>query len=192
MEVLYFNSYKRGTNFSNIVSFVRDFVYCHTLTDTESQFNRQDHFESTKHIEQFWSASPSNVVHLAQNKLEALMRNDSPSIDLTTFYKGYQVMDVVCEPSISSEHMNAASPIRVAIKGPDHKDIRWLTCDYLLAADGANSFVRNALCISLEGQSNMQTLLNVHFSCPGLRSLLNPRPAMLYFVFNEVITLSSN
>jgi hypothetical protein len=31
----------------------------------------------------------------------------------------------------------------------------------------------------------MHTLMNIHFTCPGLRELLSPRPAMLYFVFNE-------
>lgn len=121
-------------------------------------------------------------MHLAQNKFEAFIRNDSPSCELTTFYTGCQVVDVICSPSTDT-----ASPIRIAIKGVDQKDIEWLDCDYLLAADGANSFVRNSLRIALKGQSNIQTLLNVHFTCPGLQSLLQPRPAMLYFVFNEVL-----
>eukprot|EP01035_Chromulina_nebulosa_P032912 gene32912-44024_t len=108
----------------------RDFVYCHTLTDTESQFSRQDHFQSTEHIDQFWAASPSNVVHLAQNKFEAYIRKDSPSCELTTFYTGCQVVDVICTHSV---HTAEASSIRVAMKGVDPKNIEWLNCDYLLA-----------------------------------------------------------
>ena len=60
-----------------------------------------------------------------------------------------------------------------------------LTCDYLVAADGSNSFVRRQLGIELQGTDQLQTLINVHFTCPGLRNRLIPRPAMLYFVFNE-------
>ena len=57
---------------------------------------------------------------------------------------------------------------------------------YLIGADGSNSFIRKFCHIDMVGQSNMQELLNVHFTCIGLRDLLKPRPAMLYFVFNEV------
>ena len=67
-----------------------------------------------------------------------------------------------------------------------NNDLDYIDFDYLIAADGANSFIRNKIGISLKGKAEMQTLLNVHFSCPGLRELLHPRPAMLYFVFNEV------
>ena len=35
------------------------------------------------------------------------------------------------------------------------------------------------------GEEKLHTLINVHFICKGLKSWLNPRPAMLYFVFNE-------
>lgn len=61
-----------------------------------------------------------------------------------------------------------------------------LECKYLIGADGSNSFIRRSLGISMEGEEAMQYLMNVHFTCPGLRQLLQPRPAMLYFVFNEV------
>jgi 2-polyprenyl-6-methoxyphenol hydroxylase-like FAD-dependent oxidoreductase len=60
---------------------------------------------------------------------------------------------------------------------------------YLIAADGAHSFIRQSAGISMDGTENIQQLLNVHFICPGLRQLLRPKPAMLYFVFNEVCNL---
>ena len=57
---------------------------------------------------------------------------------------------------------------------------------FIIAADGAHSPIREAIGIRLTGQEALQTLMNVHFICPGLRQLLQPCPAMLYFVFNEV------
>lgn len=57
--------------------------------------------------------------------------------------------------------------------------------DYIIGADGANSFIRNNLKIPLHGLDNMHTLMNIHFTCRNLGKLLSPRPAMLYFVYNE-------
>eukprot|EP01035_Chromulina_nebulosa_P019032 gene19032-24852_t len=37
------------------------------------------------------------------------------------------------------------------------------------------------------GNKALQTLLNVYFTCKGLHNHLKPRPAMLYFVFNETM-----
>ena len=58
----------------------------------------------------------------------------------------------------------------------------------MIGADGAHSIVRQLLNIPLLGENNMQTMLNVHFTCPGLGKLLldNNKSAMLYFVYNEV------
>ena len=58
---------------------------------------------------------------------------------------------------------------------------------FIIAADGAHSQIREAIGVRLTGQEALQTLMNVHFTCPGLRQLLQPRSAMLYFVFNEVM-----
>ena len=62
-----------------------------------------------------------------------------------------------------------------------------VNCKYLVAADGANSLVRRSLDISLKGEESMHTLMNIHFTCKGLSDLLAPRPAMLYFAFNEAL-----
>ncbi len=65
-----------------------------------------------------------------------------------------------------------------------------LQCDYLIAADGANSRIRNMLGVKMMGTAAMQHLINIHFMAPGLRGHLHGREAMLYFVFNsEVITV---
>lgn len=63
-------------------------------------------------------------------------------------------------------------------------------CDYLIAADGANSRIRTMLGVKMMGTPAMQHLVNIHFMAPGLRDHLHGREAMLYFVFNsEVITV---
>jgi FAD binding domain len=62
-----------------------------------------------------------------------------------------------------------------------------IRCDYLIAADGANSLARRTLNIPLKGEDSMHTLMNIHFTCRGLSDLLKPRPAMLYFVFNQAL-----
>jgi 2-polyprenyl-6-methoxyphenol hydroxylase-like FAD-dependent oxidoreductase len=63
--------------------------------------------------------------------------------------------------------------------------VREVQCKYVVAADGANSSLRAASGIRLEGQARMQTLINVHFTCKQLQHRLRAVPAMLYFVFNE-------
>jgi hypothetical protein len=60
-----------------------------------------------------------------------------------------------------------------------------ITCDYVIACDGSNSYIRRQLGIPMIGNDSLQTLVNVHFKCKGLDKFLKPRPAMLYFSFNE-------
>lgn len=165
----------------------RDFSYCHTLTGTElhrvNQFSRVDSL--------FWQSSPGNVAHLAQNKFETILRAE---IDRTTddrekptlsFYKGYSVKQCY----FTSDHVR----VRAESSGVDHSgEALELECRYLIGADGANSTVRSSLGITMQGEEAMQHLVNVHFSCPGLRKLLRPRPAMLYFTFHEVRSFSEH
>lgn len=63
-----------------------------------------------------------------------------------------------------------------------------MTCDYVVAADGAGSRVRAAAGIGLSGKSGLGYLVNIHFRSSGLGRLLKNkrrRPGMLYFVYNE-------
>ncbi len=80
-----------------------------------------------------------------------------------------------------------------------------ITCDVVVGADGAHSKVRQTAGVAMQGHTKIQTLLNVHFRCSGLKTLLTTstspftststsssssppaRSAMLYFIFNEVI-----
>jgi 2-polyprenyl-6-methoxyphenol hydroxylase-like FAD-dependent oxidoreductase len=158
----------------------RDFAYSHSVTGT--QLGRIDQFANTP-ID-FWNASPANVIHLAQNKLETLLRaqlidsSDSyNTVGSKTFF-GYEVTECT--------HTSSGSQIQLRSKSAI-KDEHNFHCKYLVAADGANSFIRRSLGIPLEGEDSMQSLVNVHFTCKGLRELLTPRSAMLYFVYNEAM-----
>lgn len=80
-----------------------------------------------------------------------------------------------------------------------------MACEYLVAADGARSPLRQSLGIRMDGQPALQHLLNIHFQAPAVGAALlardgalddktldagtlddgrRPRAAMLYFVFN--------
>jgi 2-polyprenyl-6-methoxyphenol hydroxylase-like FAD-dependent oxidoreductase len=61
-----------------------------------------------------------------------------------------------------------------------------LACQYLVAADGAGSSVRELAGVQMEGDENLQELISVHFMSKQLgQRLLDSVPGMLYFVFNQ-------
>jgi len=61
-----------------------------------------------------------------------------------------------------------------------------LACQYLVAADGAGSSVRELAGVQMEGDENLHKLISVHFMSNQLgQHLLDSVPGMLYFVFNQ-------
>ena len=183
----------------------RDFCYCYSVTGRT--FARVDHFSTAP--ASFWNDSPSSVVHLPQNRFEEILRKEAAdgaakaAVGTMLLY-GCEVTGYDWRGGSSSNgngnnkshRLNlrargdddTPSPTAVVAAPPGPQDLHYdqVECDYVVAADGASSLARQSLGISLEGESApLQTLLNVHFTCPGLFSRLQPRPAMLYFVFNE-------
>lgn len=74
--------------------------------------------------------------------------------------------------------------------GVQHDRSYEVECDYLVAADGANSSLRSMLGVNMIGRHAIQHLVNIHFMASGLEEHLRGREAMLYFVFNsEVISV---
>ena len=73
--------------------------------------------------------------------------------------------------------------VRVEIES-DAEGSAEVVCEHLIAADGATGGLRELLGIDLAGKFHLQNFMSVHFTCPGLASLLAERPAMLYFVFH--------
>jgi 2-polyprenyl-6-methoxyphenol hydroxylase-like FAD-dependent oxidoreductase len=155
----------------------REFSYCHTLTGT--QLHRIDHFRETPRW--FWQESPSNIAHLAQNKVEVALREEviHATAESAHHLLGYNVTAVDFGKNSSIVTARGCAP------GTEDQTLQ-VACKYLVAADGSNSFIRSAAGIAMKGDEAMQHLVNVHFSCPGLRNQLQPTTAMLYFTFNEV------
>lgn len=161
-----------------MISGVREFSYCHSLTGTQLQ--RIDHFAHTPLW--FWNESPTNFAHLAQNKVETVLRNEvrASMKSGTDFLEGYNV-------SSCTVTKNGSNLMALGCAPQTEGDKVSIQCKYLVGADGANSFIRNSIGISMQGDEAIQHLVNVHFSCPGLRNKLKPNTAMLYFVFNEAM-----
>ena len=162
-------------------------MYCYSVLGSE--YARADHFSPKETDPGFWSETPSNVVHLPQHKFEHILRQEIIT-DAEQLLFGYEAHHI---------HINDQD-IQIHTTN-DHQPPHRITCQYLVAADGAHSFTRRLLQIPLQGESSLHTLVNVHFTCPGLGKLLQQqqpqqqrtttttttRPAMLYFVFNEVM-----
>ena len=148
-------------------------------------FARIDHFKETSPL--FWEMTPSNVVHLPQNKFEVILRkevfNDSATSADLLF--GYDAQSLTFSPSGTHVVLKKSIREKSEFEISTEADEILLKCDYLVAADGANSLARRTLNIPLIGEDSMHTLMNIHFTCRGLLSKLQPRPAMLYFAFNE-------
>ena len=179
----------------------RDFSYCYSVTGR--QFARIDHFvDSDGHP--LWTQSPSHVTHLPQNLLETFLREEvdkfsnkltSESPDrlhrdhgspLIATCFGYEVCGIengIVETKLHIKPTHSNNSRNGQNESPSSRSI---TAKYVIAADGAKSYVRDYLNIDMVGQKSLQTLMNLHFVCPGLYKYLKPRPAMLYFTFNEV------
>ena len=68
--------------------------------------------------------------------------------------------------------------VRAEIEVADQIEV--ISARYLVAADGANSFVRNTLEISMNGPRGIANFINVYFSA-DLSDLVGKRPAVLFF-----------
>ena len=131
--------------------------------------------------------TPSNVVHLPQNKFEVILRKevfDNSTISADLLF-GYDAQSLTFSPSGTVVKLKKSTWEKSESEMSTKADEILLKCDYLVAADGANSLARRTLNIPLVGEDSMHTLMNIHFTCRGLLSRLQPRPAMLYFAFNE-------
>ncbi|MDO9126869.1 MAG: FAD-dependent monooxygenase, partial [Parvibaculum sp.] len=115
--------------------------------------------------------TPYPLTNIPQPKFEAALAKAIDAEPLITFTRGVTCADLAEVPDGVTAQLEAADGTRDA-----------LTCDYLIAADGAGSRLRDTLGIAMEGPEALQHNLMIHFEA-DLRALTDARPGVLYFLF---------
>ncbi|CAM9420896.1 unnamed protein product, partial [Discosporangium mesarthrocarpum] len=160
----------------------RDFIICTEVLGR--QLARIDNFsEGNLGLSQD-TISPSAVAHLSQNRLLPILLDEARN--LATSSK----VSEICFGAELVGFEEKAGNIQLSVRSSDKStgsSSRELICDYLVAADGAHSRVRQWAGISLRGYHEMSHLVNIHFTCKELSHRLTQDPGMLYFVYNENI-----
>ncbi|KAK9800880.1 hypothetical protein WJX73_005015 [Symbiochloris irregularis] len=149
----------------------RRFLYCETATG--HIYGEVDHFPGQDSPRDS-VLSPEGVAHLSQHRLLPLLHSHAAGEGgLASIFNGRRLV------SLDQRATSVVLTLESQGQGRTQAD-----CEYVVAADGANSRVRRQLGVGLQGQEGLQQLCNIHFLSPGLgRMLQGARPAMLYFCF---------
>ena len=99
--------------------------------------------------------SPCTGAVIAQDKLEPILRNAAQEIGADLRYGVELVSFAQCADHVTAQLRDRDSGFEYEI-----------TADYLIAADGATSSVRESLGIERSGVGHLRTLHSVLFSCP--------------------------
>eukprot|EP00667_Euglena_gracilis_P007433 EG_transcript_7508 len=154
----------------------REFRYCSALLGED--LITVDHSQTAAYLSLGASTPSGGIAHLMQPKLEALLAREAHSTAAgpATFLYGHQCVGLEQGPDgVQVKLCPVESP----------SDPIEVTSQYVVAADGAHSFVRKQCGIEMIGEPCLEDFVSVHFRCPTLGSLLCPdRCGMLYFVFN--------
>ncbi|XP_019200546.1 PREDICTED: uncharacterized protein LOC109194092 isoform X2 [Ipomoea nil] len=172
------------------VEFWRKFIYCTSLTGPI--LGSVDHMqpEDFDHI-----VSPVSVAHFSQYKLTRLMLKQLKELDFhIRNYEGFGMHDgFISEKQLLMGHEcvainpgNHFITVTASFPGEGKSTERSIRCQFLVGTDGAGSTVRNLMGINMKGEKNLQKLISVHFMSQELgQYLINERPGMLFFIFNE-------
>lgn len=99
--------------------------------------------------------SPCTGAAIAQDKLEPILRNAAQKMGADLRF-GVEL--------VNFEHH--AQHVKARLRNRDSGVEYEITADYLIAADGATSSIREALGITRNGVGHLRTLRSVLFSCP--------------------------
>lgn len=117
--------------------------------------------------------TPFPLTNIPQPKFEAALDAAIRANPLIRFQRG-----VSCVATVEHDD-NVTAVIEEASSGV-REDI---ACQYIIAADGAGSPMRQRLGIGMEGPDALQHNLMIHFEA-DLRALTDARPGVLYFLFD--------
>ncbi|MCE7998307.1 MAG: hypothetical protein HEP70_05565 [Rhodobiaceae bacterium] len=115
--------------------------------------------------------TPYPLSNIAQPDFEEILEAELRRSPQVTLFRGTECLSLTETPDgvIASLAPSKAGPEKIS-------------CHYVIAADGANSPIRSALGINLEGPEGLQHNMMIHFEA-DLRHLVADRPGILYFLF---------
>ncbi|CAH9148249.1 unnamed protein product [Cuscuta epithymum] len=172
------------------VEFWQKFIYCTSLTG--SIIGSVDHMRSEDfdHV-----VSPVSVAHFSQYKLTRLMCEQLKELGFHIENNERRIMhdDFVSERQLQMGHeciaiqpSNDFVTVKASFHGEGKSTQKNIRCQFLVGTDGAGSTVRKLMGIDMKGEKDLQKLISVHFISQELgQYLINERPGMLFFIFNE-------
>ena len=117
--------------------------------------------------------TPFPLFNIAQPDVEALLFEHLQADPNVTIERG-------CEWQSCEQHAEGATSMVVDAAG----ETVAIESRFIVAADGANSPVRGALGIAMEGPGVLQRFKTVHFRA-DLSSIVASKPAILYWILNQ-------
>lgn len=164
----------------------RHFRYCSSLLGT--QIAAQDHAGDRAWTD-LCAAAATEVAHLSQPKLEAILRTEAERRATAT---GGQLVGGYSCATFEQRSDGVHATLRRAKDegggvGESEGEEVHVHASHLIACDGAHSGIRRALGLHLRGPPPLQHFKSVHFRAPDLAPVLaaEGREAMLYFCFNR-------
>ncbi|WP_410586033.1 FAD-dependent monooxygenase [Amycolatopsis sp. lyj-23] len=125
--------------------------------------------------------SPQRVMGCGQDRYERVLADQARAGGATLEFGTKLVSFTVGEDGVTAELESVADGTR-----------RTIEADYLVAADGASSFVRRTLGITQEGRGTVFHALSIYFRAPRLESVMHDRKFILAYATKgpTVMTLS--
>lgn len=115
------------------------------------------------------SPSPMRTTSCAQDSIERHLRHAAES----------DLADIRFSTTCTALD-DRGDVVIATLDGPD--GMTELRADWVVAADGARSRIRDALGIEMVGDAELGTLLNLYVECPQLIDRVRDRPSLLYFL----------
>jgi len=115
--------------------------------------------------------TPFPLSNIAQPDFEELLEAELLRCPQVTLLRGTECLSVT----------ETADGVTASVTSTE-TEAEKISCRYLIAADGANSPIRSALGIDLEGPEGLQHNMMIHFES-DLSNLVADKPGILYFLF---------